>query len=126
MSGSLDDGGGAAAGQLALDFWKLLRTAERIMAGLPEDKRIRVAAQLRFSSSRFDSHLESLGLSMPTFEGHQFGADLPAIAVNADDFESGENLIIDSAVEPALIWNGKVIQNARVMLREGQEDVSGN
>ena len=126
MKVGVNDEGGAAAGQLALDFWKLLRTSERMMAGLPEDKRTRVAAQLRFSASRFDGHLKSLGLSMPTFEGQQFGADLPAIAVNADDFQSAENLIVESAVEPALIWNGKVVQNARVMLREGQDNVSGN
>lgn len=122
----VDNEGGTAAGQLALDFWKLLRTSERMLASLPEDRRTRVAAQLRFSASRFESHLETLGLTMPTFEGQQFGADLPAIAANADDFKSCENLIIDSVIEPALIWNGKVIQSARVMLREGQDNVSGN
>ena len=124
MSGDFDEKRGAAASQLALDFWKLLRTSERIMGGLQEDKRPRLAAQLRFSSSRFASHLEALGLSMPTFEGQLFGAELPAVAVNADDFDTAENLIIESAVEPALIWNGKVIQNARVMLKEGQDNVS--
>ena len=126
MSGDHDELRGIAANQLALDFWKLLRTSERIIAGLPEEKRARVAAQLRFSTSRFDSHLEALGLSMPTFEGQLFGPELPAIAVNADDFRSAENLVIESAVEPALIWNGKVVQNARVMLKENQADVSGN
>lgn len=126
MNGGFDEKGGVVASQLALDFWKLLRTSERIMSGLPEDKRTRFAAQLRFSSSRFDSHLESLGLSLPTFEGQLFGAELPAVAVNADDFETAQNLVVESAVEPALIWNGKVIQNARVMLKESQGDVSGN
>lgn len=126
MNGGIDEEGRAAASQLALDYWKLLRTSERIISGLPEDKRTRFAAQLRFSSSRFDSHLEALGLSLPTFEGQPFGVELPAVAVNADDFETPQNLVVDSAVEPALICNGKVIQNARVMLKESQGDVSGN
>ena len=116
----------AAVSGMAIDFWKLLRVSERIMAGLPEEKRKRIAAQLRFSSGRLDSHLEALGVSLPTFEGQSFGPALPAIAVNADEFDDVDTLIIESAVEPAVIRNGRVIQNARVMLKENEADVSGD
>ena len=116
----------AANVDMAVDFWKLLRVAERIMAGLPEDKQKRIAAQIRFSSGRLDGHLAALGLSLPTFEGQPFGAQLPAVAVNAEDFDLGEALVVESAVEPAVIKDGKVIQNARVVLKEGETGVSGN
>jgi len=125
-SGEYDERARVATSQMALDFWKLLRTSERLMAGLPEDRRTRMAAQLRFSTSRFEAHLDSLGLTMPTFEGQVFGPELPAVAVNADEFGPADDPIVDSAVEPALIWNGRVIQPARVMLKENQGNVSGN
>lgn len=119
--------GGSAVAELAVDFWKLLRVSERTMAGLPEEKRTRVAAQLRFSASRLDAHLEALGVSLPSFEGQVFGPELPAVAVNAEDFDGSEDiLVVESALEPAVILNGKVIQNARVMLKEHKADVSGN
>ncbi len=114
----------AAVTDMAVDFWKLLRVSERIMSALPEEKRKRIAAQVRFSAGRLESHLDVLGVSLPTFEGQVFGPELPAIAVNADEFEDVEILIVDSAVEPAVILNSKVIQNARVMLKEGNADVS--
>ena len=108
---------------LAIDFWKLLRVAERLAEGLPEERRRRAEAQLRFSSGRLESHLQQLNASLVTFQGQRFGAELPAVAVNADDFASSSELFIESAVEPAVIVDGKVVQNARVMLREGNDDV---
>ena len=111
---------------IAVDYWKLLRVVERIMAALPEEKRTRIAAQLRFSTGRLDSHLASLNMSLPTFEGQVFSAELPAMAINADEFAGADILIIDSAIDPAVILNGKVIQNARVMLKEREANVSGN
>lgn len=115
-----------AVAALAVDLWKLLKVSERMLKSLPEDKRKRTGAQLRFSASRLDKHLEALNMSLETFDGHVFGPELPAVAINADDFDSAENLVVESAVEPAVILRDKVIQNARVMLRERDADVSGN
>lgn len=111
---------------MSVDFWKLLRVAERIMLSLPEDKQKRVSAQLRFSANRLESHLSELNISLPTFEGQVFGPELPAMAVNADEFEDVECLIVESAVEPAVILNGQVIETAKVMLKEVAQDVSRN
>jgi hypothetical protein len=114
------------SGELAVDFWKLLKTCERMLAGLPEEKRKRTGAQVRFSASRLENHLGALEIELITFEGKAFGPELPAIAINADDFESADNLIVESAIEPAVIICGRVIQNARVMLKERDANVPGN
>lgn len=116
----------AAAGALALDFWKLLKVCERLSGELPDDRRVRWEAQLRFSSGRLEKHLQALGLELHTYQGMQFGPEIPAVAVNAEDFSSAEDLTIESAIEPALILRGRVLQNARVMLKERDADVSGN
>lgn len=126
MSSEPHDQREAAAVDLAVDFWKLLRVAERILAGLPEERQKRICAAIRFSSGRLDGHLFALGLNMPTFEGKQFGPQLPAVAVNAEDFDIVDALIVESAVEPAVIRDGKVVQNARVVLKKGDTDVSGD
>ena len=116
----------AASGELAVDYWKLLKTCERMVAGLPEEKRKRAGAQLRFSASRLENHLDALEIELSTFEGAAFGPELPAIAINTDEFESADNLIVESAVEPAVIIYGRVIQNARVMLKKRDTNVPGN
>lgn len=126
MTENTDGGTQSAAAAMAVDFWKLLRVTERALAALPEEKRKRIEAQLRFSASRLERHLADLDISLATFEGQAFGPELPAVAVNADEFEDADSLVVDSAVEPAVIIDGKVIQNARVMLKEGTANVSGN
>lgn len=118
--------GDAAVPELAVDFWKLLRVSERILASLPEERRTRLSAQIRFSAGRLSQHLDALEISLATFEGQKFGPELPAIAINADDIEDGQEPLIESAVEPAVIWKGRVIQNAKVVLKGSEADVSGN
>ena len=116
----------AAAAHMAVDYWKLLRAAERIVLGLPEDKHRRFSAQLRFSEGRLNDHLRAIGVELVTFEGQKFGPELPAVAINADDFDGVEDLLVESAVEPAVIVRDKVLQNDRVMLKGGNTDVLGN
>ena len=116
----------SAAAELAVDYWKLLKVCERLVKSLPEDRRKRAGAQVRFSASRLENHLDVLGIELLTFEGVQFGPELPAIAVNADDFGNAENLLVESAIEPAVIMHGKVVQNAQVTLKESEVNESGN
>ena len=116
----------STAAKLAVDYWKLLKVCERLVKSLPEDRRKRAGAQVRFSASRLEIHLDALGIELLTFEGLQFGPELPAIAVNADDLGNAENLLVESAIEPAVIMHGKVVQNAQVTLKEGGINESGN
>ena len=55
-----------------------------------------------------------------------FGPELPAVAVNSEEIDGHEGLVIESAVEPAVISDGRVIQTARVIVKEGIADVSGD
>jgi hypothetical protein len=118
--------GDGAVPEMAVDFWKLLKVSERILSSLPEERRTRLSAQIRFSAGRLSQHLEALDISLATFEGQKFGPELPAVAINADDIEGCEEPTVESAVEPAVIWKGRVIQNARVILKGSDVDVSGN
>ena len=116
----------STAAELAVDYWKLLKVCDRLMKELSEDRRKRIGAQVRFSANRLESHLDALGIELLTFEGLQFGPELPAIAVNANDFGIAETLLVESAIEPAVIMHGKVVQNAQVTLKEGEINESGN
>ena len=69
----------STAAELAVDYWKLLKVCERMMKSLPEDRRKRAGAQVRFSATRLENHLDALGIELLTFEGAQFGPELPAI-----------------------------------------------
>lgn len=115
--------------RLAVEYWKLLKAFERTIGRLPHEHVAKTRAQLRFSSSKLDFLLKELGLNLVTFDGKTFESNIPATALNAEDFTDGEILIIESTVEPAVVENMNVLLMGKVVLKkieQGASDVSGN
>ena len=114
---------------LVVEYWKLLRAFERAIDRLPHEHVAKTTAQLRFSAGRLDSLLKEGGLNLVTFDGQKFEPNIPATALNAEDFTHGELLAIERTVEPAVIENMTVLLLGRVVLKrieDGGCDVSGN
>jgi hypothetical protein len=114
---------------LAIEYWKLLKAFERTIGRLPQEYVARTTAQLRFSAGRLASLLKEGGLCLVTFEGKKFEPNIPATALNVDEFTNGESLTIESTVEPAVVENMNVLIMGKVLLKkieEGGCDVSGN
>lgn len=111
---------------LAVEFWKLLRAFERAGERLPREQTARAAAQARFSASRLEGLLREAGLSLVHLDGREFEPSLPATAINIEDFEGAENLLVDMTVEPAVVQGMQVILMGKVLLKreEGAHDVS--
>ena len=114
---------------LAVEYWKLLKAFERTIGRLPQEHVARTTAQLRFSAGRLDSLLKDGGLNLVTFDGQKFEANIPATALNVDDFTNGEILTIETTVEPAVVEDMNVLLLGKVVLKkieDGGCDVSGN
>jgi hypothetical protein len=114
---------------LAVEYWKLLRALERTIDRLPHEHVAKTAAQLRFSAGKLDFLLKEGGLNLVTFDGQRFEPNIPATALNVDDFTDGGFLIIETTVEPAVVENMTVLLLGKVVLKkieDGRCDVSGN
>jgi hypothetical protein len=114
--------------KMAVEYWKLLRAFDRAIERLPEEHRSKTAAQAKFSAGRLDALLRESGLNLATFEGKPFEANLPVAAVNIDDFESDDGLMVESTVEPAIVdADMQVLAMGKVILKKGVEaNVSGD
>ena len=114
---------------LVVEYWKLLKAFERTIGRLPQEHVAKTTAQLRFSAGKLDSLLKDGGLNLVTFEGQKFEPNIPATALNVDDFTDGEILTIETTVEPAVVENMNVLLLGKVVLKkieDGGCDVSGN
>lgn len=114
---------------LAVEYWKLLKAFERTVGRLPHEHVAKTTAQLRFSSGKLNSLLESSGLNLVTFDGQTFEPSIPATALNVDDFADDETLTIETTVEPAVVEDMNVLLLGKVVLQtieHGECDVSGN
>ena len=127
MEGAM--GNNKTLAHLVVEYWKPLRAFERAIDRLPHEHVAKTAAQLRFSAGRLESLFKEGGLNLVTFDGQKFEPNIPATALNAEDFTDGELLAIERTVEPAVIENMTVLLLGKVILKrieDGECDVSGN
>lgn len=105
-----------AMADLACEYWKLLRAFERSIGIAPEEARMRLAAQARYAGAKLDSILEGEGLRLVAFEGQPFEVNLPAVAVNAEDFLGGQFTLVERTLEPAVVSDEGVLVMGKVFL----------
>ena len=102
--------------QLAVEYWKLLRLLERALEGVPEDRRERYASQGRYAAGRLDELLKEREMSVQSFDGMDFEINLPASAVNGDEFPGREDVVVARTIEPAVIADMRPILMGKVYL----------
>lgn len=106
---------------MATDYWKLLRSFEKIAAAAPAGSANRLLAQARFAGSRLAGHLAGAGMELATFDGQEITPTIPVVAINADECGDYKRTVVASTVEPAIIAGGRVLLQARVVAAEGEE-----
>lgn len=99
---------------LAVEYWKLMRSFERVLGQLPPERARRAEGQLRFAAGRLKINLEAAGLSLAVFDGRPLDATIPASAINADD--ALDSAIITETLEPAVLSGSRVLRTARVVV----------
>jgi hypothetical protein len=102
--------------QLAVEYWKLLRTVERAIEVVPENARERIASQARYASARLTALLMEHKMSLQAFDGLDFEVNLPASAINGDEFQNEKPSIIERTLEPAVISDMRVVRMGKVFL----------
>jgi hypothetical protein len=55
-------------------------------------------------------------MSVVTFDGQPFEINLPANALNAEDFVGQENLFVEQTLEPAIIADMRVVLSGKVII----------
>jgi hypothetical protein len=102
--------------QLAVEYWKLLRIMDRAIDSAPAAARERLASQARYSAARLDALLTEQNMSIHAFDGMDFEVNLPASAINADDFQAVDHSIVERTLEPAIISDMRVVLMGKVFL----------
>ena len=107
---------GKTMAQLAVEYWKLLRVLDRALESVPEDRRERYASQGRYAAGRLEELLKEQKMSVQSFDGMDFEINLPASAVNGDEFTGREDVVVARTIEPAVIADMRPILMGKVYL----------
>lgn len=100
---------------LVIEYWKLLKLAKELAetTGYEEPP---LLSRLRFADRQFEQILQRANLRAQCYTGQKFDANLPLNAINADEFQDHTDLIVSDTLEPAILCDGSVIWNAKVLL----------
>lgn len=101
---------------LAIEYWKLLRTVDRAVEVAPEHVRQRIASQARYAASRLDALLGEQNMSLQVFDGMEFEVNLPASAINGEEFQEAKTSVVERTLEPAVISDMRVVLMGKVLL----------
>jgi hypothetical protein len=109
--------------EIAIEYWKLLKSQERAVAATPPETQARLGAQGRYAAGRLSTILDREGLRIVEFDGQTFEVNLPAMALNADEMPDADGAIVERTIEPAVVSkDGDVIIMGKVYLKRRNEE----
>ena len=111
----------AALVRISSESWRLLHAVKRIQSGLDADLQRRIAGRISFFDRVLEDVLGDVGFRLVDFTGQEYGPQLAATAVNADDFSANDELIVDHTIEPAVIGPEGLMKTGTVTLRRSSQ-----
>lgn len=93
--------------KLSVEFWRLLRSYERVISALPPDNKLLSVA--RNAGRKLQSILESSNMIVVSYEGQEYSPNLAVSLINSDEFEATDSLKIAQMIEPTLMSSGEVV-----------------
>ena len=104
--------------ELATEYWKLFKVAERVLADAPIDNIGMVSAQVRYSMSRLQSICAKSGLRLISYDRDPYEPNLPVVVANAEEAVSFDSAVIERTLEPTIIFDGKVVAMGKVLVKK--------
>src|SRR5215831_12821200 len=102
--------------RLAVEYWKLLRLVERVIATAPDGTRERIASQARYAAGQLETLLDEQNMSLQVFDGMRFEVNLPASPINGDEVADAATSMVERTLEPAVICDMRVVLPGKVFL----------
>lgn len=102
--------------QLAVEYWRLLRTVERAVEVASEDAKERLMSQARYAIVRFETILGEQQISIQEFDGCDFAANLPVSPVNGDECSVEAQYVVERTIEPTIVRDTRVLIMGKVLL----------
>ena len=107
--------------EIAVEEWRFRRTFERIVKMLDDMNSQKFKSQYSWFSKRVEAALNNAGLRVVNFEEQDYDAGMPVFALNLDDFEPNESLVVTQMIEPVIMADNKVQKTGTVILRRREE-----
>lgn len=103
--------------EMAIASWKFSRVFYRLIEKLNASDQSKYINQYRFYIKFLQKSLEIIDLRIVDIEGQLYDPGIAATAVNLDEFNTDDKLIVDNMLEPIIMGPEGVIKSGAVILR---------
>jgi len=103
---------------MAVESWRFSRLFARVVNKLDAGEAGRYVNQLRYFQRKVEETLDENGLKLVNVEGLQFDPGMAASAINIEDFEPDDTLLVDQMLEPIIMGADGLKKSGTVTLRK--------
>ena len=103
---------------LALESWRFAKSFERAIRKLDAGQAGRFTSQYSYFIKRLKEELAKAGFNLVDASGQAFEPGMAVSALNIEDFDAEDTLLIDQMVEPIIMGPDGLLRSGTVMLRK--------
>ncbi|CCQ09843.1 hypothetical protein PALB_6910 [Pseudoalteromonas luteoviolacea B = ATCC 29581] len=103
---------------IAVEGWRFSKTFAKVLQKLDAGEAKRYQGQLRYFHKKIESNLEAAGLKLVDLEGQPYDSGMAVSAINMEDFDTDDYLIIDQMMEPVLMAEKGIRKEGVVLLKK--------
>ena len=103
---------------MAIESWRFSRLFVRVAGKLDAGETTKYVNQLRYFQKKVEDSLVDIGLKVVNLEGQIFDAGMAVSAINIEDFEPNDTLVVDQMIEPVIMGADGLKRSGAVMGRK--------
>lgn len=104
--------------EVAVESWRFSRLVDRILNNLDAGEQGRYRGQALWFQRKLERSLADAGMRIVNVEGQPFDPGIAATALNIEEFEPADSLIVDQVLEPIIMGPQGVVRTGTVTLRK--------
>lgn len=105
-----------AIAEIALESWRYSLALEKALKKMDVMDAERFSHQYDYFTNRVNQAIAMADLRVLDLSGQPYIAGLPVQALNMEDFDEDEVLVITQTIEPVIMMNGRVQRIGKVMV----------
>ena len=102
--------------EILAESWRFGLALEKVVRRMDPMEAERFARQYSYFATRVDSAAASAGLSCLDLTGQPYDVGMAVQAMNIDEFDEDEPLMITRMIEPVILCGGRVMKTGMAML----------
>lgn len=102
--------------ELIIEMWRFKDAFKRVLDKIPIDSRGRSDNQMRYFERREREILEQYGFKLINLEGLEFDAGMAATAMNLDEFNESDELVVVKMLEPVIMGPEGIIKAGTMLV----------